>query len=653
MKIFVLHTKTFCVKAFSKAEKILQKLFATIFYFSFFALGKGVWLIVGFFKKKKKIDHSYWQNYLPKIAGNSGVSSRQKSSKDIFILGISAFYHDSSATILKNGKLIAAAAEERFTRKKHDSEFPENAIKYCLCRANISVKRLNYIGFYEIPALKLERILSSFIKTFPFSYLLFVKKFFPWLTGKFFVASLIKERLNYSGKIIFIEHHLSHAASAFYPSRFKESDIITIDGVGESTTASLGYGKENRIYLKKRLKFPNSLGLFYSTFTAYLGFRVNNGEYKVMGLAPYGEPKYLNKLRQVIDIKEDGSFVLDMSYFDFDKKDQMFSKKLVDFLEIKPRKQGSRFRQKDKDLARSVQKITEEIMVKIANSLQEKSSRKYLCMAGGVVLNSVANSKILDNTRYKDVFIQPAAGDGGGSIGAAFYIWHSLLGHKQRTRLKNANFGPRFSNRQIKQELDRADIRYCYFNDKDKLIKKTADLIKDQKIVGWFHGRMEFGPRALGYRSILADPRNAKNKEIINAKIKFREKFRPFAPSVLEDKANKFFKMGKKQDSPFMLFVFKVKNQKLPAVTHINKTSRIQTVNKKYNKQYYNLIKCFDELTGVPVVLNTSFNRRGEPIVCTPKDALSCFFGSGLDCLILENFLIDKKENCFLKYKSV
>jgi carbamoyltransferase len=629
-----------------KTEKFLgilellgQTFFFTLFYF--FILGPAkLFFVLRDYNRRKE---NGWLDYSPTTTGERGKN--RKKGRDVYILGVSAFYHDSSAALLKNGEIIAAAAEERFSRKKHDSSFPQRAIEYCLSEAGIDINKVDYLGFYEIPSLKLERILVSFIENFPRSYLLFIKKFPTWLMRKFLIKAIFREKLDYKGKIVMVEHHLSHAASAFFPSSFREADIITADGVGEWTTLALGYGKDRKVILNKQIKFPHSLGLFYSTFTAYLGFRVNNGEYKVMGLAPYGRPRYVDKLRRVISVSPDGSFRLNLKYFDYQVRERMYSEELVKLLGFLPRSPEGKIRQKDRDLARSVQEITNEIMVKIAKNLQKESKRRYLCMAGGVALNCVANSQILKHTGYSDIFIQPDAGDGGGSLGVAYYIWNSMLQGKRPTPLTRTNFGPSFSNEEIEKVLGQCNVNFKVVKEEQKLFRKVALLIKKQKVVGWFQGRMEFGPRALGNRSILADPTRAENRDIVNLKIKFREGFRPFAPSVLVDRASQYFEMGKKKSSPFMLFVFSVKTKQLPAVTHLNGSSRIQTVSKVVNPKYYRLIEEFGKLSGIPVVLNTSFNRRGEPIVCTPKDALVCFFNSGLDYLVMGNFIIDKRNN--------
>jgi carbamoyltransferase len=634
-------------KILTAMETAGRSFFFSIFYVLIIGPSKIIWLVANLFKKHNG-NESYWETYSP---SETAFQERRAEKKrgDIYILGISAFYHDASAALIKNGKLIAAVAEERLSRIKHDNSFPQRAIEYCLDKGGIMSDDLSYVGFYEIPAVKLERIILTFIKTFPFSFPLFLEMFPSWITHKFFVKSIIRESLHYRGKIIFIDHHLSHAASVFFPSPFREADIITIDGVGEWTTATYGYGKDNKIQIEKRLKFPDSLGLFYSTFTAFLGFKVNEGEYKVMGLAPYGKPVYLEKIRKLIDVKEDGSLSLNMRYFAYEKQNRMFSKKLIRYLGIIPRQPDGPFRKCDEDLARSVQEITNEIMVKMANSLQLKTGRRYLCLAGGVGLNCVANSEILNQTKYRDLFVYPDPGDGGGAVGVAYYIWNMVLANESRETLEDVFFGSDFNEESIKTELDRAKIKYHYYSEKP-LIEKVAKLIKKQKIVAWFQGKMEFGPRALGNRSIIADPRNPKNREIVNAKIKFREAFRPFAPSVLEDKAGQFFEMGKKKNSPYMIFVFQAKSKKLPAVVHFDGTSRIQTVSEKTNRKYYALIRKFGQLTGMPVILNTSFNRRGEPIVCTPGDALKCFFGSGLDYLVMGNYLISKEENLKVSY---
>lgn len=564
----------------------------------------------------------------------------------MYVLGISCHYHDSAAALLKDGIVIAAAEEERFTRKKHDSSFPINAIKFCLSYENITIKDIEYVGFYEKPFLKFERLLSQHFETFPFSYAQFLKAMPSWLTEKLRLPKLIRKKLGYNKKIIFIEHHQAHAASSFFVSPFKEAAICTIDGVGELTTTTLGIGRDKKITLLKEIHFPHSLGLLYSTITAYLGFSVNNSEYKVMGLAPYGKPIYYEQLRKLIDIKEDGSYALDMNYFDYHYKLSMPSKKFIK--EFGPqRQQEASLEQKHKDLAASLQKITEEVIFKILNHLHKITGLNNLCMAGGVALNSVANGKITKNTPFKNIFIQPAASDAGSSIGVASFITHSILEKERNFVLENAYLGPEYSTEEIKKYLNDNNINYSEFKNEKELIITTAKLIYENQIIGWFQGRMEWGPRALGNRSILSNPCNPQMKEILNTKVKHREYFRPFAPVIIEEDVHDWFDMDKDEES-FMLFVYPIKKEKqkiIPAVTHVDGSGRLQTINKKQNLLYYSVIKEFEKMSGIPILINTSFNIRGEPIVCTPHDAYRCMMGTGIDYLIIDNFIIKRSNN--------
>nr|MCK4930088.1 carbamoyltransferase [Nanoarchaeota archaeon] len=561
----------------------------------------------------------------------------------LYILGISCYYHDAAACLVKDGILVTAAEEERFTREKHDNSFPTNAIKYCLKEAGINSDQLNYVAFYEKPLLKFERILHTFVKTFPKSFWYFYKAVPSWINEKLRVQKIMKKKIKYKGRIFYLNHHLSHAASSYLVSPFKESAILTFDGVGEWATATIGHAKGDSIEIIKEIDFPNSLGLFYSTFTAYLGFKVNNDEYKVMGLAAYGKPTFYEKLRKIIDIREDGSFKLAMSYFDYEHRERMFSKKTIRLLGPS-RKKGERITKRHQDIASSIQKITEEIVIKAANHAYKLIKSKNLCFAGGVALNCVANGKILRNTLFKKLFIQPAAGDSGCALGAAFYAYNSILGKPRNYVLKNAYFGPEYSNKEIKAFLDNNNIKYEFLEDK-KLLSLVAKLIWNNKIIGWFQGRMEFGPRALGNRSILANPCNPKMKDVLNKKVKHREEFRPFAPAVLAEEAHKYFVMWIVSESPFMLQTFDVRKEKrkvLPSITHVDGTARIQTVSKKQNPRFYELIREFKKLSRVPVVINTSFNVRGEPIVNTPENAYNCFKNTKIDYLIIGNYIIKK-----------
>lgn len=573
----------------------------------------------------------------------------------MYVLGISCYYHDSSAALLKDGIIVAAAQEERFTRKKHDTSFPINSIKYCLKSENITSEDIGYAGFYEKPFLKFERILSQHLEMFPKSLKTFLVSMPSWINEKLRVPGTIKKKLGYNKGVLFVEHHLAHAASTFLVSPFKQAAILTADGVGEWTTTTCGYGEDNDIELFKEIRFPHSIGLLYSTITAYLGFSVNNSEYKVMGLSPYGNMDkntnpYYNKLRQVIDIKDDGSFRFDMSYFTFHYAGRMPSKKLCLLLDGPVRKGESEITSRHKDIAAALQLITEEILTKILNHLHGITKCDNVVLAGGVALNSVYNGKILRNTGFKNIWIQPDAGDGGTSIGVASYIYHALLGNKRNYVLRDAYLGPKYSMEHIKLFLDKNKIKYSQFRDDNDLIKNTAKLIYGNNVVGWFQGGMEWGPRALGARSILSNPCNAKMKEILNQKVKHREKFRPFAPAVCEDDALKYFECDVPIPEPtdFMLMVYPIKKEwqdKIPAVTHVDGSGRLQTIRRHQNPLYYDLIKEFGKLSGIPVVINTSFNIRGEPIVCTPHDAYKCMMGTGIDYLIMDKFLIKREEN--------
>ncbi len=571
----------------------------------------------------------------------------------MYILGISCYYHDSSAALLKDGKIVAASQEERFTRKKHDISFPINAIKFCLKAENITIKDINYIGFYEKPFLKFERILYQHLETFPFSYKTFLSSIPSWFNEKLRVVKKIKKELKYKQDVLFIEHHLAHAAT-FLLSPFKKAAILTIDGVGEWTTTAYGIGEGNNITLLKEIKFPSSLGLLYSTITAYLGMKVNNSEYKVMGLAPYGDMDkssnpYYQKLKKVIDIKEDGSYRLNMAYFKFHYSNRMPSKKLCELLNGPIRKPNSEITKRNKDIAAALQLITEEILIKILNYIYKKTNLDNLVISGGVALNSVANGKMLKKTPFKNLWSQPDPGDGGTSIGVASYIYHSILNKERNFELKTAYLGPEFSNEEIKKFLDKNKIKYSTLIN-EQLAKKTAQLIFNDNVIGWFQGKMEWGPRALGSRSILSNACNPKMQEVLNLKVKHREKFRPFAPVVPEDNALTYFET----DYPiplltdFMLMVYPIKKQwheKIPAVTHIDGSGRLQTIRRNQNPLYYDLIKEFGKLSGIPILINTSFNIRGEPIVCTPYDAYKCMMGTEIDYLVMGNFLIKRTDN--------
>ncbi len=560
------------------------------------------------------------------------------------ILGISCYYHDSAACLLKDGEIIAAAQEERFTRKRHDQDFPINAIKYCLKEAGIEVKDLDYIGFYDKPLLKFERILYQYLATFPRSFLSFHKAIPLWLRKKLWIPHTIKKELDYDGEVLMIEHHMSHAASAYTVSEFDEAAIITVDGVGEWATSTMGHGKGKDIELLKEVKFPHSLGLLYSAFTYYLGFKVNSAEYKVMGLAPYGEPKYYDKCMELITFEEDGGFKMNMKYFSYDYGLKMTNKKFNKLFGRPVREAESKLEQFHMDMAASVQKVTEEVVLRMANYAHKVTGSKNLCMAGGVALNCVANGRILRETPFENIFIQPAAGDAGGAVGVATYIYHNVLDNERDWRWQHAYLGPEYSTEEIRNYLDGNNINYTEMSDEDTLLNSTVQAIEDQKVIGWFQGRMEFGPRALGNRTIIADARNPKNQDVVNMKIKFRESFRPFAPSVLEERVGDWFELDK--PSPYMLLVAQVREDKreIPSVTHVDGSARIQTVNEKDNHLYYNMIKRFEERTGCPVIINTSFNVRGEPIVCTPHDGYMCFMRTHMDLLVMDRFIMRKED---------
>jgi carbamoyltransferase len=559
------------------------------------------------------------------------------------ILGISAFYHDSAACLMQDGRIVAAASEERFTRKKHDHDFPINAARYCLRAGGITAADLDYVGFYDKPLLKFERILSTYLATSPRSYASFMKAMPLWLTEKLWTPHAIRKALDYEGPILFAEHHESHAASAFLVSPFREAALLTVDGVGEWATATLGTGRDRRIEIQREIRFPHSLGLLYSAFTYYLGFKVNSAEYKVMGLAPYGSPKYMREMERLIDIKEDGSFKLNMDYFAYDYGLTMTNGKFSELFGGPPRQPESKLTQRDMDIAASIQKVTETVMLRMAAWLQKETGMRHLCMAGGVALNCVANGRILREVPFADIFIQPAAGDAGGAVGVAALIWSTHLGRERVHTWEHAYLGPEYSTDDIRTYLDGNGSRYTEL-ERDALLDRTAELIEAQNVVGWFQGRMEFGPRALGSRSILADARNAANKDVVNLKIKFRESFRPFAPTVLEDKVSEWFELDR--PSPYMLLVAQVRADRrtIPSVTHVDGSARIQTVNRDQNALYYDLIRRFEARTGCPVIINTSFNVRGEPIVCTPHDAYLCFMRTNMDYLVMDRFVLDKRD---------
>ncbi|MDD3557640.1 MAG: carbamoyltransferase [Melioribacteraceae bacterium] len=589
----------------------------------------------------------------------------------MYILGISAYYHDSAAALIKDGEIIAAAQEERFSRRKHDHRFPVNAVKYCLSEAKIKADDLEYVAFYDKPFLKFERLLETYLTYAPIGIKSFIKAMPLWIKEKLWMKELIKSELGYEGTVLFPEHHESHAASAFYASPFQEAAFLTMDGVGEWTTTSYGTGEGNKINIVADIKFPHSLGLLYSAFTYYTGFKVNSGEYKVMGLAPYGEPKYVDLiLNELMDLKDDGSFKLNMKYFNYCAGLTMTNSKFHKLFGGEPRKPESKLTQREMDLARSVQDVTEEVMLRSARHVKNETGEDYLVLAGGVALNCVANGKILRENIFKDIWIQPAAGDAGGALGAALYVWYQYLGNPRSADNKNDSqkgsyLGPAYSEKSIQKFLEENEITYEYFENEEVLTEKVADLINEENVIGWFQGRMEFGPRALGSRTIIGDARSAKMQATMNLKIKFRESFRPFAPSVLEERISDYFEIDR--PSPYMLLVADVKKERqkkmseneqklfgidklnilrsdIPAVTHIDYSARIQSVNKETNPRYHKVIKKLDEKYGCGVIVNTSFNVRGEPIVCAPQEAYTCFMRTDMDYLILGNFVLDKKK---------
>ncbi len=593
------------------------------------------------------------------------------------ILGISAFYHDSAAAIISNGKIIAAAQEERFTRKKHDSGYPFNAIEFVLKYSNSNISELDAIVFYEKPFLKFERLLETYVAFAPKGFIQFSKAMPSWLREKLFqkklLINLIKQhdkKFNDSKKIFFSEHHLSHAASAFYPSPFDKAIILTADGVGEWATTTVAIGDKNNLEIKKEIHFPHSLGLLYSAFTYYIGFKVNSGEYKLMGLAPYGNPKYVDKIeKNLVDIKEDGSFRLDQNFFNYSTGLTMTNKKFHNLFGQEPRdSRKDQITQFHMDIAASIQKVTEDIILKMCVSLRKEYNISNLCLAGGVALNCVANGKILKSKIFDNIWIQPAAGDAGGSLGAALAYWYLELNNERndinKDEMHGSYLGPSYSNENIEKSLKHIGAKYEFIED-EMLIDKVADDLSKGNAIGWFQGRMEFGPRALGGRSILGDPRSETMQKNLNLKVKYRESFRPFAPSVLREDVNQWFDID--NDSPYMLIVsdvlkdkqkqmtedekklfgidkLNIKRSEIPAVTHVDYSARIQTVHKETNKMYYNLIKKFKEITNCPVIVNTSFNVRGEPIVNSPEDAFNCFMGTELDNLVIGNYYLQKNK---------
>ncbi|MCB0209340.1 MAG: hypothetical protein KDJ52_08425 [Anaerolineae bacterium] len=595
------------------------------------------------------------------------------------ILGVSCYYHDAAAALLVNGQLVAAAEEERFTRKKHDHSFPKQAIDFCLKRANITSDDLDYVVFYEKPLIKFERIMQTSLSTFPRSWGVFRESMVTWFNEKLWIKSQLQTGVGVpTNKILFVEHHLSHAASAMFCSPYQDAAVLTIDGVGEWTTASIGQATaawngsgSNGINLSHELRFPHSLGLLYSAFTAYLGFRVNNGEYKVMGMAPYGQPKYMDDVYKVVNVDEGGGITLNMDYFSFHySTSKTFNQKFVDLFGPARKPEAEFFtttthpakdhpdwndaaaahNQKYADIAASIQRVTEDIILKMADRAhRESGGSKNLVMAGGVALNSVANGRVMREGPFENVFIQPAAGDAGGALGAALYAYHVIFGHPRRFTMEHAYWGAEFPESDMVEAIKSSGFAYEEFDDDDKLLDQAVDTLLQEKVIGWYRGRFEWGPRALGHRSIIADPRSEAMKEIVNTKIKFREPFRPFAPVVMEDRAHEYFStpnLNKQYPPRYMLMVSDIpqdKWDKIQAVCH-NGTGRLQSVREEWNSGYYNLIKKFDQATGVPVLLNTSYNLRGEPIVTTPQEAINTFAASDIDQLVMGPFLVKKPE---------
>lgn len=596
---------------------------------------------------------------------------------NIYILGISAYYHDSAAALILNGEIIAAAQEERFSRKKHDARFPTHAISYCLKEANISLNQIQKIVFYDKPLIKFERLLETYLSYAPKGFFSFLAAMPIWMKEKLFLKSTLKKEFATLAQcskanlpsIQFAEHHQSHAASAFYPSPFDEALILCLDGVGEWATTTAWHGKDNQIQLLWEIDFPHSLGLLYSAFTYYIGFRVNSGEYKLMGLAPYGEPKYVDLiLNHLIDLKPDGSFRLNMKYFNYASGLTMTNDSFHELFQAPPRTPETKITQREMDIARSIQWVTEEIVLKLTRSLHEEYKIDHLCLAGGVALNCVANGRVLRESPFKKLWIQPAAGDAGGAIGSALTSWYAYFDQPRKTQepdlMKGSYLGPQFSSTEIHQSLSSQKAVFHEMTD-ENFFSYIAQLLKEENVIGWFQDRMEFGPRALGNRSIIGDPRSQKMQSIMNLKIKYRESFRPFAPSIKADKVQEWFEL--KDESPYMLLVAPVKKEKcyemsleqkklfgieklniprssIPAVTHVDYSARIQTIQPTSNPSFYRLLDAFDQLTGCPVLVNTSFNVRGEPIVCTPEDAYRCFMRTEMDVLVINRFVLLKKD---------
>ena len=594
------------------------------------------------------------------------------------ILGISAFFHDSAAALLADGEIVAAAQEERFTRVKHDAGYPEEAVAYCLAEAGIGPEDLDVVVFYEKPFTKFERLMETYLSYAPRGFGSFQRAMPQWVRDKLHLPREIRSRLGdaFGGELLFADHHESHAASAFFPSPYEEAAILTLDAVGEWATSALGQGRGNRIELDREMRFPHSLGMLYSAFTYYTGFRVNSGEYKLMGLAPYGRPTHTDViLDELMELHDDGSVSLDMSYFEYCHGDRMTSERFHDLFGGPPRRPETDITQKEMDLAASIQKVTEEVVLRVATRLHEETGMRNLVMAGGVALNCVANGRLQREGPFEDVWVQPAAGDAGGALGAAYLAWHHVLDRPRTARpgdsQKGSLLGPSYPSRDIRLYLDSLGARYRSFSRDEELVDRVAGLLEDEKIVGWFEGRMEYGPRALGNRSIIGDARSPRTQRTMNLKIKFRESFRPFAPCVLREHAHEIFEVREEEDWPYMLFVAPVRENlradldeeerrkmedpdlrvrvsvprsSVPAVTHVDYSARVQTVDAERHGRYYRMMRRFHERTGCPVIVNTSFNIRGEPIVCTPRDAFRCFMATNMDALVLEDVIVLKDE---------
>jgi carbamoyltransferase len=595
------------------------------------------------------------------------------------ILGISAFYHDSAACLIRDGEIVGAAQEERFTRKKHDERFPRQAVEYCLAEAKLAPTDIDIVAFYDKPLLKFDRLLETYTSFWPTGFRMFLRGLPVWLKQKLYIPREIDQGLGggYKGRYVFLEHHESHAASAFFPSPYDDAAIVTLDGVGEWATGSIAHGQGNRLEMLQEMRFPHSLGLLYSAFTYFTGFKVNSGEYKLMGLAPYGTPVFKDKIMsELLDLKDDGSFRLNLKYFGYCNDDVMTSSAMESLLGGPPRQAEMPITQREMDLAASIQAVTEEIVLRIARHARALTGSKNLVMAGGVALNCCANGKLLRSGIFEDVWVQPAAGDAGGALGAAAFVWHQLLDNPRpsnggKDRQRGSLLGPKYSDDQVKRYLDSVGAVYTHYSNEDELADKIAELIDTDRVVGHCAGRMEFGPRALGSRSILGDPRSPNMQSVMNLKIKFRESFRPFAPAILQERAHEYFDMREGQESPYMLMVAPVREEhrvkpngngagrsaagtsldnieevrsSIPAITHVDYSARVQTVDAERYPRFYKIIKAFEKRTGCPVMINTSFNVRGEPIVNTPADSYRCFMGTNMDALVIENFLLFREE---------